>query len=377
MREARIEADPFGQLALFDVPERVRTDSIVPLGTSPYSSGGPAHLTLGEAARIIREAVKDKSYRSTPIGLEVAHFIRWFRNEYGATTETLRDYEAILAKLAIDHADRELADFEPPDGTTRLREFIDERWGDAAPRTRKKVCAVLSFFKWTQAEFKLHGNPVIPIRSPRLRDVERELFSAEDVVRIVAAQPESRDRVALKLLFLMGLRKGELAAIRYRDFDLGRRRLRVHGKAGKIRHTPIPTEELREEIAELSLHRDPQEHLLYPQKRGPKGTVIWENRRKPLSGPALHRWWYRCLTRAGVVDEGTTHGKKMHGARYTSGTEFYLATGDIYATQQLLGHEDIGTTANIYVQPNEASLERKLAEIYESGTADNDSARSR
>lgn len=133
----------------------------------------------------------------------------------GATTETLRDYEAILAKLAIDHADLEISDFEPPIGTTRLREFIDARWGEAAPRTRKKVRSVLmSFFKWAQAEFKLHGNPVVAIRSPRLRDVERDLFSVEDVGRIVAAQPELRDRVALKVLFLMGLRKGELAAIR-------------------------------------------------------------------------------------------------------------------------------------------------------------------
>ncbi len=327
--------EPVSQLALFgDVPAvaaSARTEPAVNGDGSRRSKGRHASLTLGEAARIIREAVRDKSYRSTPVGLEVAHFIRWFRNEYGATVETLRDYEAILAKLAIDHADLELAAFEPPDGTTRLR---------------------------------VHGNPVVPIRSPRLRDVERELFSADDVVRIVAAQPELRDRVALKLLFLMGLRKGELAAIRYRDFDLGRRRLRVHGKGGKIRHTPIPTEELREEIAELSLRRDPTEHLLYPQKRGPKGTVIWENRRKPLSGPALHRWWYRCLTRAGVVDEGTTHGKKMHGARYTSGTEFYLATGDIYATQQLLGHADVSTTANIYVQGSPADLEAKLRKVW-------------
>ena len=66
----------------------------------------------------MREAVKDKSYRSTPVGLEVAQFIRWFRNEYGATSETLRDYEGILAKLAIDHADLDLAAFEPPEGTT-------------------------------------------------------------------------------------------------------------------------------------------------------------------------------------------------------------------------------------------------------------------
>jgi integrase len=249
-------------------------------------------LTLEAAARMMREAMKDKSYRGTTLGLEVAQFMRWFRNEYGATAESLRDYEAILAKVAIDHADLELADFEPPVGTTRLREFIDARWGDSAPRTRKKVRSVLmSFFKWAQAEFKVHANPVAAIRSPRLRDVERELFATDDVSRIVAAQAELRDRVALKLLFLMGLRKGELAAIRYRDFDLGRRRLRVHGKGGKIRQTPIPTEELRQEVANLSLRRDPMEHLLYPEKRGPRGKLLWEDRRKPLSGPAMHRWW--------------------------------------------------------------------------------------
>jgi hypothetical protein len=49
--------------------------------------------------------------------------------------------------------------------------------------------------------------------------------------------------------------------------------------------------------------------------------------------------WCRRLPRAGVVDEGTTHGKQEDARRpYTSRTEFYLATGDIYATQQLLGH---------------------------------------
>ena len=70
----------------------------------------------------------------------------------------------------------------------------------------------------------------------------------------------------------------------------------------------------------------------------------------------------RCT--APVVDEGTTSGKKMHGARYTSGTEFYLATGDIYATQQLLGHADVSTTANIYVQRSPADLEEKLRKVW-------------
>ncbi|MFN2629174.1 MAG: tyrosine-type recombinase/integrase [Gaiellaceae bacterium] len=177
---------------------------------------------------------------------------------------------------------------------------------------------------------------LVPIRSPRLRDVERELFSAEDVARIVSVQPELRDRVALKLLFLMSLRKGELAATRYRDFDVGRRRLRVHGKGGKIRHTPIPTEELRQDLPELSRRRDPLEHLLYPQKRGPKGTVIWEERvSRPRRG---HDAWQEDARRWLHLGDGVLP-----------------ATGDIYATQQLRGHADVSTTANRYVQGSPAT----------------------
>jgi hypothetical protein len=74
-------------------------------------------LTLADAARMMREALRDRSYRSTPLGLEVARYYRWKKNEWGATAETLRDYEAILAKLALDHADLELGDFAPPVGT--------------------------------------------------------------------------------------------------------------------------------------------------------------------------------------------------------------------------------------------------------------------
>jgi hypothetical protein len=87
-----------------------------------------AALTLATAARMMRDALRDRSYRATPLGLEVARYYRWKKNEWGATAETLRDYEAVLAKLALDHADLELADFEPPVGTERLHEFIDARW---------------------------------------------------------------------------------------------------------------------------------------------------------------------------------------------------------------------------------------------------------
>jgi hypothetical protein len=52
-------------------------------------------------------------------------------------------------------------------------------------------------------------------------------------------------------------------------------------------------------------------------------------------------------------------------ARYTAGTEFYLRSRDVYATQKLLGHEDVSTTVEAYVKPSEADLERVMSEVFD------------
>ena len=67
----------------------------------------------------------------------------------------------------------------------------------------------------------------------------------------------------------------------------------------------------------------PSDYLLYPQKRtGPSARwkrevagVIWEDRSKPLSSTAMHRWWYRCLENAGVVEQGVAADSPMHESR--------------------------------------------------------------
>jgi hypothetical protein len=50
--------------------------------------------------------MRDRSYQATPLGVLVARYLRWLRNEWGATASTVRDYEAILARMAIMPADR-------------------------------------------------------------------------------------------------------------------------------------------------------------------------------------------------------------------------------------------------------------------------------
>jgi integrase/recombinase XerD len=309
--------------------------------------------------------LRDRSYRATPLGLVVGHYYRWKKNEWGATESTLLDYEAILAKLALDHADLELSDFEPPTGTERLREFIENRWGERTPRTRAKVISVLrDYFAWAVRERGLSANPALPIFRPRKRDVSRGTFTEGDVRKMLAAQPRLRDRVALLLLFRLGLRKSELARVQFKHYD--GRNLTVFGKGGKVRYLPVVDDELRTAIERHILDRQPtpDEYLLYPEKLGPEFYggplgVIWEDRSKPLSSTAMHRWWSKCLQRAEIPH------RPMHEARHTAITDFLRRTGNLKLAQMLAGHADIGTTANIYAHLDTTDLETALRAINE------------
>jgi site-specific recombinase XerC len=336
---------------------------------------------------MMREALRDRSYRSTPLGLEVARYYRWKKNEWGATASTLVDYEAILAKLASYHADLELDDFAPPVGTERLRECWDWFWGERSARTRAKVRSVwIDFFEWCVRERGLQGNPARPLAAPKKRDVPTETFPPSVVERIIVAQTYPADIVGVSLILRYGLRRGGVVNARRRDFDLERRLLTVHTKGGRTYPLPLPDENIWLALGRLDLEAQWQdEHwLLYRQdtrrmrvdledadevltiagrQTGYANVTRRRHESKP-SGKLAHLWWYRCLERAGLVAKGTTSGMHMHRGRHTAATELQRAHHDLRLTQLLLGHADIRSTAR-YAQLDTADLAQALLELQE------------
>jgi integrase/recombinase XerD len=321
--------------------------------------------SLAAAAKVVRDAVKDKAYRSTPIGLTAARYLRWKRFEWGATPATLRDYEIPLAYLSLDHADLELADFEPPHGRERIRAFLDARWGSRSPRTRAKNLSILrDFFRWAVENGYLIGDPTIGIRSPKKRQKSRMPFPPELVKKVVTGQPRLRDRVALQLLFDTGIRKSELCAVQFKHFDHAEHVLVVVGKGGKVRDVPTINPRFLAMLEQHILDRGagPEEFLLYPERRGPRTDrtigINWEDKHRPLSSTAAHRWWAGCLERAGVPH------RPMHEARHTAITRFIQRTGNLRLAQVLAGHADVGTTAG-YAHPELRDLKNALRALYE------------
>jgi site-specific recombinase XerD len=308
-----------------------------------------AVLDLGAAARILRDALKDKSYRSTPLGLEVARYVRWFRSEWGATPESVRDYESILARLALFCADLELEDMAPPVGTERLRECWDHYWSDAKPRTRAKVRSVwVAFFDFCIREGRLHGNPARALAAPRKRGVKREPFAQNMVDKVVSSQRYLGDRLGCSLILFYALRRAEIAAVKFRDFDFERRTLIVQGKGGKVRVLPIIDEHFWRDLGALELelggHDFVRELFLICPRRA-VGMRTYYQHHHGFVPRSVHRWWYSRLEEAGM---DATTGLGMHRGRHTAATNVLRATGNLAAAQALLGHADISTTIESY-----------------------------
>lgn len=336
----------------------------------------PERLTpaqLAQLAPLFREAMRDKSYQLLPLGEDVAVYLRAKRKRL--TESSFRSYEGTLDKLARDFPGLRVEDFEPPVGTQRLEQFLDDRWGDAAPGTYNVCLAhVTDFFTHFQRHGRLHGNPTLLIERAKKRDVLRTVFTAEQTRAILASAESQRDRVALRLLLQYGLRKGALRAIQFKHFDWQRRQLTVFTKGAKIRTLPLPDAVLWTELERLTIEVQAQaaDYLMCLVKPIPVGAPGRDGKRstrpqrfagRQMSSTAMHRWWYRQLENAGIVATGETAGERMHKARHTAGQRVLDATGDLKLAQRLLGHASIQTTGDIYVDYDNATFAAKLADV--------------
>ena len=323
----------------------------------------PPALTLAEAARIMREAVRDKSYRLLPLGQDAEAYLLAKRKRL--TDSSYRDYESGLDKFCRYFPDLQLTDFEPPVGTERLEEFLDAQWGAAAPRTYNKNLSILGdFFEWATLRGRLHGDPTTAIERAKARGVHRTTFTRDQIRSIIAEADELRDRLALRLLLDYGLRKGSLQAVRFQHFDHVRKRLTIFAKGGKVRNLPIPDPAFWHDLERLILDTQAAgSWFLMPRRKGNQSASRLIHT-EPMGAHGMHTWWYQRLAAAGIVPEGTTRGEKLHKARHTAGQRLLDGTGNLKAVQQLLGHESISTTGDIYVGWDEDALAASLLSAF-------------
>lgn len=142
--------------------------------------------------------------------------------------------------------------------------------------------------------------------------------------------------VAAAFAFASGCRRMEILGLRWEHIDLEGGRFTVIGKGDKSRTLPL-TPRLRQIVEQCVGHH--QSHVFtYAARRTDKRKGLVRGKRYPLTEAGLKTAFRRAVPKAGVVDF------RFHDARHTMATRT-LRKSNIRVVQQMLGHEDIATTA--------------------------------
>lgn len=156
-----------------------------------------------------------------------------------------------------------------------------------------------------------------------------ELFTREEVGRLLGACEDPRYRTLLTLCYGCGLRLSELLAVRVQDIDGERRLLRVEqGKGAKDRLVPVSPTLLEQLRGYWRLYRP--SHRLFPARLSPNTA---------LSPSTVQRRFTRAKRAAGIEKTGG-----IHALRHAYATHQLEAGMPVHRLQRFLGHGNLHST---------------------------------
>ena len=230
-----------------------------------------------------------------------------------------------------------------------LIQYLVDRQLEGASRktTAKSLSALRAFFAFLRREGHIRDNPAEDVETPRVARRIPEVFSREEVERLLAAidldTPGGvRDRFLFELIYSCGLRVSEAASMTLERIYKTEKFLRVLGKGGKERIVPIG--ELALEWLERYLSQ-----ARPALARGRRLASLFVNH---LGGPLSRKGMWKRFK--GYALEAGVAGK-IHTLRHSFATHLLKGGADLRTVQVLLGHADIGTT-QIYTHVEESEL---------------------
>lgn len=261
--------------------------------------------------------------------------------------------EMVARKIPDDLQDMELTEILP----MHLQRFVNAFAVTASKSYMDKLHVLLGAVFAAAVDNDLCGkNPVQRVKFPRIREQPRETFTLEErcyILNFAMAYENRRTGLAVMVLLLTGIRRGELLGLK--DADLTDTTLTVN-RAVYLEHNRACVTE-HEAKTEHSLRTVPLlPELAYMLRHFPhKGEFIFGTKNGTLLHPRNFSRDYDKFFRDLREAEPSVRRLSPHCCRHTFATLTREAGADIRVIQELLGHTNITTTAK-YSHANLGSM---------------------
>jgi integrase len=329
-----------------------------------------------ELARLITEHEQGASV--DPLKMTVSEFLKRWQDDYVAsnvTPKTGERYGQLIIKQIVPHIGQQPLQKLRPHHLAHLYSTLAK--AGLAPRTIGHVHRLLHRALGHAATWGVvQGNVVSLVQPPKVDAEEVVILTKEQITRLFTSIRKRTLYPILKLALATGARRGELVALRIKDFDPEQRTIRIERsleqtKAGlrfkppKTKHGKRTVSLPQSIVAELRIHlnkvrerrlilgmgKPTGDDLLFPRWDGQVRSPNWLTQKFQLAMKALKI-------------EGVT----LHSLRHTHASQLIASGMDVLTISRRLGHGSPAITLTVYghLMPD---TDKRAAEVMEQALA--------
>lgn len=270
----------------------------------------------------------------------VENFLEYLKSERNKSDKTissyrvgLRQFEEFFESLAENITWQTVSSDVVREWVINL---LDERHLDANS-VNARLSALRTFYHYLKRLGIENNNPMLRIESPKKKKVLPSFVREKDMDKLLDESEFSDDfegkmeRTVLMTLYLTGMRRAEMLALRDRDIDFCAKQIKVTGKRNKQRIIPFG-EELENELRSyIALRNDTFAN---------ESPTLFVNRKgSPLNPASLTEVVKKNLSKVTSLKK-----RSPHVLRHTFATAMLNNHADLVSIQKILGHSNLHTT---------------------------------
>jgi integrase/recombinase XerC len=270
--------------------------------------------------------------------MNIQNFLQYISNEKRYSGHTITAYQSDIQSfseyLISSYETDNLSDASPQMIRSWVASLKEE--GLNSNSINRKISALKSFYKFLLKKGEIQTNPTHKIYLLKKAEKLPVYIEKEQLKLYLDAGisednfSDVRNKLIVELLYVTGMRQGELIGLKHEAIDFANKMLKVHGKRNKERIIPLSDSTIDELSTYISLKKktfDITHDWLIITDRGLK---------------AYPKFIYRIVNRQ--LEGYTSTKKSPHILRHSFATHMLNNGADLNNIKELLGHSNLSAT---------------------------------
>ena len=282
----------------------------------------------------------------------IEEFVTYLGVEKNYALNTIASYERDLLKFLSFLINRNIADWLEIESDTVNLFVMGLRHSDMSGKSiRRYLSSIRGFFNFLIDNGVMVKNPALSIQAPKIDRVLPKTIDFDDLRNMMNLKTnhysELRAVLMIELLYSCGLRVSELVGINIKDLDVNEGFVRVMGKGGKARFSPIGSSAIN--VLETYLTKRPES----------ESDALFLNQKDLRISPRS----VQNIVKKRALEVGVSINVHPHMLRHAAATHFLQSSHDLRTVQEFLGHKSIKST-QIYTHLDFLELSKVYDEFH-------------